>query len=169
VNGSAFACYALSLALRRAKQRPAALGASFAGYALVATAAFFGGELSFGMQLGARHTAAPIEPPADAVRVAAASDVPEHGVLRVDAAGIPLLLARTADGSVCAVSAICTHRGAPLDEGERDGDAIRCPWHGSRFALRDGAVVDGPATFPLASWRARIVDDSVEVSPFGAR
>lgn len=39
-----------------------------------------------------------------------------------------------------------SHRGGPLSEGKLDGDVVQCPWHGSRFKVRDGSVVDGPAT-----------------------
>lgn len=45
----------------------------------------------------------------------------------------------------------CTHAGAPLFEGEIDGDKIVCPWHGARFNIVDGSVVSGPATEALTS------------------
>ena len=56
----------------------------------------------------------------------------------------------------------CTHRGAPLHEGELLAGCIVCPWHGSEFAL-DGSVVHGPATRPQAAYEVRVVDGQVLV------
>ena len=65
----------------------------------------------------------------------------------VDAGGRAAGLYRGNDGTLRAVSAVCTHMGClvgwnPVD---RTWD---CPCHGSRFA-EDGRVVHGPATKPL--------------------
>jgi nitrite reductase/ring-hydroxylating ferredoxin subunit/uncharacterized membrane protein len=161
LNGAALSCYLVSLGLRKSKQRGAATAASLIGYALAAGGGYVGGELAFGLQLGARHTTAPLEPPKDFIRVCSVDDVPHDGMLRVEANGIPMLLARTGE-VIRAVSAVCTHRGAPLDEGKREGDCVRCPWHGSRFSF-DGSVVEGPATFPLDPFETRVTGDAVEV------
>ncbi len=48
---------------------------------------------------------------------------------------VPVVLSRSESGEVCAIEATCTHRGGPLAEGEREGDVVTCPWHGSRFDL----------------------------------
>jgi len=48
-------------------------------------------------------------------------------------------------------SARCTHAGCLVDS--VSGGLIRCPCHGSRYAIDNGAVVTGPATkrlHPLA-------------------
>jgi len=44
-----------------------------------------------------------------------------------------------------------------------DGDVIQCPWHGSRFCVRDGSVVDGPATHPQPQYEARVNGGRIEV------
>jgi len=162
LNAAALTLYSTSLALRRAEKRGIATIASLLGYALVGAGGYLGGELAFGQQLGARHTAEPLEPPKDFIHVAALADVPKDGVLRVEANGIPILLARTADG-IHATTAVCTHRGAPLADGKREGDCIRCPWHGSLFSLADGAVIEGPATFPLDPLETRITGNAIDV------
>jgi Rieske Fe-S protein len=50
-------------------------------------------------------------------------------------------------GQFRAFSATCTHQGCPLTE-VADG-TINCNCHGSKFAVADGAVVDGPAKTSL--------------------
>jgi vanillate O-demethylase monooxygenase subunit len=45
----------------------------------------------------------------------------------------PVLLYRRADGAPVAVDNRCPHRKAPLSMGRREGDAIRCMYHGLKF------------------------------------
>jgi len=47
--------------------------------------------------------------------------------------GVPLLLYRKADGTPVALDNRCPHRQAPLSMGRREGDHIRCLYHGLRF------------------------------------
>ena len=51
----------------------------------------------------------------------------------------PVVLFRL-DGTIYALGAVCTHYGAPLNEGTIVDRTIECPWHASRFALEDGRV-----------------------------
>jgi nitrite reductase/ring-hydroxylating ferredoxin subunit len=56
-------------------------------------------------------------------------------------------------GSFCATQAKCTHRGGPLSEGKLDGSTVTCPWHGTQFNVCTGAVLRGPATEPIKTYR----------------
>jgi Rieske Fe-S protein len=56
---------------------------------------------------------------------------------------------RDEDGTVHAVSAVCSHMGCIVGWNETDR-TWDCPCHGSRFEL-DGTVLHGPATRPLGS------------------
>lgn len=47
--------------------------------------------------------------------------------------GVPLLIYRRADGRPVALDNRCPHRQAPLSMGRREGDHIRCMYHGLRF------------------------------------
>jgi Rieske Fe-S protein len=62
--------------------------------------------------------------------------------------GERLAVYRDPQGSLHAVSSVCTHLGClvKFNNAEKTWD---CPCHGSRFGV-DGAVLDGPATRPLA-------------------
>ena len=61
----------------------------------------------------------------------------------------PILLYRAADGSVVAMEDRCCHRLAPLSLGERDGDNIRCMYHGFKFDPTGCCIeVPGQETIP---------------------
>jgi nitrite reductase/ring-hydroxylating ferredoxin subunit/uncharacterized membrane protein len=164
LNGAATVAYGASLAARRTGNRGAGIALAFAGYGAVALAAYLGGELSMGLQLGVRHTAEPIFPPGDFTPVLDESALESGKIVRADLDGIPLILLRTHDG-IFAMGAACTHRGAPLDEGTLEGACVRCPWHGSLFAFADGSPLEGPASFPQPQFEARVEAGRIEVRP----
>jgi nitrite reductase/ring-hydroxylating ferredoxin subunit len=62
---------------------------------------------------------------------------------------------------VYAIAALCAHAGGPLDEGTLEGDVVRCPWHGSKFCVRDGSIVSGPTAFPQPAFKVRIAGERV--------
>lgn len=66
-------------------------------------------------------------------------------------------------GHLFGVGAKCTHVGGPLDQGPVSGTTVTCPWHGSQFDLRTGAVVRGPAARPLKSYRVRAEADGLDI------
>jgi nitrite reductase/ring-hydroxylating ferredoxin subunit/uncharacterized membrane protein len=162
LNSSALACYIASLAARRAKARGLGIAVAYAGYALMGTAAYLGGELSLNLQLGVKHTAIPIEPPDGFSRVIGAAALDTGDMQPAELTNIPVLITKIR-GRVHAVSGVCTHRGGPLAEGTRDGNCVRCPWHHSSFSLEDGSIADGPATFPLARFATHVRGNDVEI------
>jgi nitrite reductase/ring-hydroxylating ferredoxin subunit len=162
--GAAIATFGTALVLRLCGARTPGVALALGAYCILSVGAYAGGEIAQGMQLGAKHTAEPLEPPAEFVTVASLAELRAEGSLRVNVAGAPVLLSRSG-ADVYAVAAVCTHRGAPLGDRIEDGCAV-CPWHGSRFDVRDGAVIGGPATFPLPRYDARVVDDAVQVRGF---
>jgi nitrite reductase/ring-hydroxylating ferredoxin subunit len=56
-------------------------------------------------------------------------------------------------------SAICTHMGCTVDK-IADG-TIDCPCHGSKFAIADGSVVNGPAQRSLAGHEVTVSGDGL--------
>lgn len=162
VNGTALISYLTSSIARRRGARTTGRLTGFAGYGLMTLGAYLGGELSFDMQLGVKHTAVPVQPPREFVEVPGTAALREGDMTTVALDGVPLLATRFGD-RVNVVSGVCTHRGAALAEGAQDGRCVRCPWHGSRFSLEDGRVVEGPATFGLAAYETQSTDASVAV------
>jgi NADPH-dependent 2,4-dienoyl-CoA reductase/sulfur reductase-like enzyme/nitrite reductase/ring-hydroxylating ferredoxin subunit len=80
------------------------------------------------------------------------STIPDGTMLLGHASGEPVVLARRGD-EVFAIGAICTHYGAPLEQGLLDGETVRCPWHHACFSLRTGEALRAPALDPIAHWR----------------
>jgi nitrite reductase (NADH) small subunit len=87
------------------------------------------------------------------------------------------------NGSYHAIKNICPHNGAPLCKGivagtsvavfgvgerphlkqVRDGEIIRCPWHGWEFDLLTGSALT-PGPYRVASYRV-VVSDEVDELP----
>ena len=137
----------------------------FVGLADVLVAAYLGGDMVFHKGTGVNHTAweAGSE---DFEAVLPVADAAENKLYRVTAAGVPVLLVKLND-QYAAISATCTHAGGPLDEGELQGSVVQCPWHGSRFALKTGAPLTGPATMAAPRYDVRIRDGQIELKRRG--
>jgi nitrite reductase/ring-hydroxylating ferredoxin subunit/uncharacterized membrane protein len=153
---------AASLGLRLGGRRRAGVVSSALGLAVAGTAAHFGGELSFGM--GVRvNEAQPGAGPVEFEPVLDESQLDGASMQRVDAAGEAVLVTRSAAGEICAIAETCSHFGGPLAEGEREGDVVVCPWHGSRFNVCSGEVEGGPAVFPQPRFEVRTREGKIEV------
>jgi nitrite reductase/ring-hydroxylating ferredoxin subunit/uncharacterized membrane protein len=81
-------------------------------------------------------------------------EIPEGGPTKLRAGINELAVIRQGD-RILAVHAQCAHAGGPLAEGSLVGDAIQCPWHGSRFRLADGHNVRGPAMYDQPAYDVR--------------
>lgn len=85
--------------------------------------------------------------PPQPVKVCNVNDIPQPGMRVFTVAGRDVLIVRSADGSITAIGARCTHRGAPLVEGTLEGNSLTCPWHGSQFEIPTGKLTRGPQIF----------------------
>jgi nitrite reductase/ring-hydroxylating ferredoxin subunit/uncharacterized membrane protein len=161
LNLSATFLYGISLFLRpRKKFRPTGIRFALLGYAVSSLAAYVGGHLVFGEKIGVNHAAQDL--PKEFVPVLAEADLHEGEMKSADANGTAVLLVKRG-GEIFALTNICSHLGGPLAEGTLDGNIVQCPWHGSRFSICDGSAVDGPATFPQPSLKARVQNGQIEV------
>lgn len=162
LNTVASALNATSLGLRLSDRRQAGRLASALGFAVALMAAHAGGELSFGR--GVRvDTTREVTGPGEFEAVLDESELASGGLARVEADGAAVLVSRSTRGDLCAIANTCSHFGGPLNEGEREGDVVICPWHGSRFDLCSGTVLGGPAVFPQPRFEARTRDGKIEV------
>lgn len=94
--------------------------------------------------------------------VLAEADLPEDKPVRAEHNGTPIVLVRRGK-KIFALAETCSHLGGPLSKGKLDGEIIQCPWHGSRFSVRDGHVVDGPAVHPQPCLETRLRNGQIEV------
>lgn len=44
------------------------------------------------------------------------------------------------------------------------GDVVQCPWHGSRFDVKSGNVVGGPAKKPVKQYKVHVDGEDIEVT-----
>jgi nitrite reductase/ring-hydroxylating ferredoxin subunit/uncharacterized membrane protein len=160
LNTVALGLYTGSLVMRRRGARGAGRSLAGAGFGVLMASAYLGGRLVYRERVGVDH--AQRDAPTGFARAVREADLHEGRPVRADVDGVRVVLVRR-DTRVFAMGERCSHLGGPLAEGEvRDG-AIQCPWHGSRFALEDGHVVDGPATMPQPCFETRVREGFVEV------
>jgi phenylpropionate dioxygenase-like ring-hydroxylating dioxygenase large terminal subunit len=66
----------------------------------------------------------------------------------------PILVLRTENHQLAAMEDRCCHRLAPLSKGRREGDCVRCGYHGLKFDA-SGKCVDAPG-IPVIPEKARV-------------
>jgi NADPH-dependent 2,4-dienoyl-CoA reductase/sulfur reductase-like enzyme/nitrite reductase/ring-hydroxylating ferredoxin subunit len=96
--------------------------------------------------------ATPPLPGPDLVAVGLAlTDLADGTMTTGHAHGEAVLLARRG-AEIFAITAKCSHLGAPLGKGLLVGDTVRCPWHHACFSLRTGEALRAPALTPQPCW-----------------
>lgn len=166
LNVGGVSLFAGSLIARKRKSPGWGRTLSVLGYAVATFAARLGGNMVYEQRVGVDHTAGQSFPD-DFVPVLAESELFEGSLRRVDYKGTPILLAKR-DHHIYALAETCTHLGGPLSEGQFIDSSVKCPWHGSRFALEDGRVLDGPAVHPQPCLDARVRNGQIEVAKAAA-
>jgi nitrite reductase/ring-hydroxylating ferredoxin subunit/uncharacterized membrane protein len=160
-NSVALALYTASLIARRRGARGTGALLSGLGAGVLMTGGYLGGHLSLRRGIGPDQTI--FDPGPDEWTPAPGADRLEPGKpLRVIVDDTPILLLDAGE-VIYAVHDRCSHRGCPLSEGEVEGHEIVCGCHFSRFDLRDGSVVRGPATAPQPAFEVRRQDGVIEV------
>jgi len=112
-------------------------------------------------------TAAPEPAPASAAPAApsgtaltSTSDVPVGGGTVF--ADKDVVVTQPTAGDFKAFSATCTHQGCKV-KSVADGNIV-CPCHGSKFAIADGSVTNGPAKSPLPEKTISVDGDSISLT-----
>ena len=129
------------------------------GYLCVAMGAYIGGELVFTLgNMIDRHAWR-----SGATKWAAldVSEVPERQPTKAKAGAQTLVLVRIGE-TIQALHDTCAHAGCSLSDGTIVGDTIQCGCHGSRFKLKDGSVVVGPATYDQPAFEVRRAEGKLE-------
>ncbi|MBL6457945.1 Rieske 2Fe-2S domain-containing protein [Belnapia sp. T6] len=167
VNGTALALTLASIGLRgRGRLREGRL-ASAAGWACMAVGGYLGGHMVYRRRIGVDQADRSPEP-RDFKPVLPLAELAENRPRRVEIRDedtrqdIGVVLVRRG-GRVHALGARCSHMGGPLDQGWVLGNALVCPWHGSRYDLETGWPDTGPSTCPQPRYEVRLRDGIVEI------
>ena len=86
----------------------------------------------------------------------------DHEIAQAGALGLftrtvleePVLVYRTQAGGLVALEDRCCHRHAPLSKGRREGDCVRCGYHGLLFNAQ-GVCTEAPG-IPIVPSKARV-------------
>ena len=70
-----------------------------------------------------------------------------------------IVITQPQSGLFRAFTAICTHEGCIVNS--VSNGTINCPCHGSKFSIKDGSVVNGPAPSPLAAIAIKVEGTSI--------
>lgn len=172
LNGAALGLYTLSWLARKGGNHALGVTLSTTGLLAMGLGAYLGGEISYALGHGINRNAwspdvADLGDEIDDFReVAVFDDLREGRVtgaeLDLGEVQIPLVLMRRGK-EVLALNGVCSHMSGPLAEGRLvDEWCVECPWHGSRFDFRDGAVTQGPAVYSQPKYETRVRDGKVE-------
>jgi 3-phenylpropionate/trans-cinnamate dioxygenase ferredoxin component len=99
---------------------------------------------------------------ADFVAVSGAGDLGEGGMRAFDVHGTQIAIANVG-GAFHAFDDTCTHLQCSLADGDLEETTVICPCHGSEFDVTTGAVLQGPARKPLATYETRVEGGTLEV------
>lgn len=67
------------------------------------------------------------------------------------------------DGNFYAFQDMCSHEELPLSDGEFCGNTIECPFHGSKFDVTTGAVLNLPAVTKIVTYPVKVEGDVIYV------
>ncbi|HEV3001449.1 MAG TPA: Rieske (2Fe-2S) protein [Solirubrobacteraceae bacterium] len=110
--------------------------------------------------------------------VCRADELPPGGVREVEVGGRSIGVLNV-DGTLYALRNVCPHQGAPLCRGTvggtmlpsrpqewvygRDGQVLRCPWHGWEFDLTTGRSLIDPARVRVKAYPVAVEEGNVVV------
>jgi nitrite reductase/ring-hydroxylating ferredoxin subunit/uncharacterized membrane protein len=134
---------------------------AFVGYLVVSVGAYLGGALVFRLGTMVNRNAYR-SGPKEFTPVIGFEELAENKPQRFDVKGQPVLLVRRGQ-RVYAIGAVCSHYGAPLEQGTLRDSIIECPWHYSHFSLEDGSVKAGPSTAPVPLYETDVKDGKIWV------
>jgi nitrite reductase/ring-hydroxylating ferredoxin subunit/uncharacterized membrane protein len=160
-NVVAVGCYGLSWLARRKDDRARGVALGLLGATAATVGGYLGAHLSYRQGVNVNRNAWG-EGPDDWVDVIDESELADGTAVAASAGDMTVCLVRRGS-AIEAIADVCGHAGGPLHEGRLDDGCITCPWHGSTFALEDGAAVHGPATGPQPVFDTRVSDGRVSV------
>jgi nitrite reductase/ring-hydroxylating ferredoxin subunit/uncharacterized membrane protein len=147
------------------------LALELVGVALLVAGGWMGGVLVSRNQISVDHRYADagkwkdqtVKMRGDAVAVAGTDELKVNQMKLLRVGDRRIVLARTEQGYV-AFDDRCTHRGGSLAGGSMICGTVQCPWHGSQFDAKTGAVKAGPAKDGISTYRVETRGNEVFLS-----
>jgi 3-phenylpropionate/trans-cinnamate dioxygenase ferredoxin subunit len=96
------------------------------------------------------------------VNVASIADLKPNKMKAVNANGKPILLVNL-ESTYYAIGNKCTHMQCTLTNGELKGEVVQCSCHGSRFNVKTGKVVGGPAAIDEPKYEVKVENGQIMV------
>jgi len=135
------------------------ISAETVGVILIGISGWLGGTLVHRNQIGIDHRYAEagkwkekhLDAQGSEVRIARVDELKTDQMMLIHVDGKRIVVGRTENGYV-AFDDRCTHRGASLADGVMICGTVQCPWHGSQFDCKTGAIKAGPAKDPIQTY-----------------
>ncbi|WP_045378589.1 Rieske 2Fe-2S domain-containing protein [Mycobacterium kyorinense] len=159
-NVSALLLYCASLVARRRGARVKGTLLALAGAGLLGASGYLGGHMAYVRGVGVNQTA--FDPGPGEWTAVDGVELADGQPQSADVEDTPVMLVRL-DGHAYAIHDRCGHRGCLLSDGDLDGHVVTCSCHGSRFDIRDGTLLRGPATVSQPALEVRETDGRIEV------
>ncbi|HLX34040.1 MAG TPA: Rieske (2Fe-2S) protein [Candidatus Limnocylindrales bacterium] len=83
--------------------------------------------------------------------------IPEGKLVRARLGVNTLVLVRDGD-RILALHDTCAHAGGPLSGATYADGIVECPWHGSRYRMSNGHVIQGPSVYDQPAYEVRARD-----------
>jgi nitrite reductase/ring-hydroxylating ferredoxin subunit/uncharacterized membrane protein len=163
LNITAAALYTGSYIARKNRTRALGRALGFAGFGIVLASAWLGGALAYRQRIGVDHSPdVDKDLPEDFTPAIAESELINGEPKKAAVGGTDIFLLKQGN-EIYALANQCAHLGGPLNEGQIEATSVICPWHGSRFCVKTGAVLDGPAVHPQPRLDVLVRDGQVLV------
>jgi nitrite reductase/ring-hydroxylating ferredoxin subunit len=102
------------------------------------------------------------------------------GMIEATLGRVSIVVCRTTDGNFYAFANRCIHQGAPMSKGKicgapaptdtpgqyhyvREGEILRCPWHGREYDIKDGGRMLADPSLQLRDFKVWVEGDEVLV------
>lgn len=96
-------------------------------------------------------------------QVARVADLAVGQMIKVEAGGRTICLARLAEHGFRAIDDTCSHEEESLSEGWICDAMVECPAHSSRFSFLTGEVTGVPAWIPVSVYEVTVEGDAVMI------
>lgn len=98
------------------------------------------------------------------IQLCSVADVAPGCAVRAESGGCVYAVFNV-DGKLFVTQDECTHGPGALSEGYILDDEVECPFHQGRFHIPTGQATCAPATEPLKTWKAEVVDGKICIDP----